>query len=399
MPIFSRAELLRRAASLHDALVAHDLDAVIVTSYAGFYYVTGVPIHAFGRPMAAIFPREGAPAIVESIIEIEHTTAHTWIDDIRTYYDYNIQPVFENPQPPPASLTAQVREVLVERGLEYARIGIEEAHLSVTLHRLWQAALPQAEFVPASARIDRLRLVLSAEEMALVRAADAIADFGQELLIGGIAPGRRAFDLVQEVRGAMVEECCRRHPDMPFHLHVDPGMGDGTKAAGHSEWTLWNLEDRVGSPQLLTTVISVWLWGYWGNIERSVHVGAATPEVRRAFDVMVEANETAIAAIRPGMRLADVDRTAKAVLARHGYPTRSGSGCGRGIVSYEGNARELLMDLRLYAEVTLEPGMAFSLEPDVHLPGVGTFRHCNTIIVTPEGCKVDSRLARDPIYV
>jgi Xaa-Pro aminopeptidase len=264
---------------------------------------------------------------------------------------------------------------------------------------LWQAALPQVEWVPASAQIDRLRLVLSDDERALVRAADAVADLGQELLIQHIAPGRRAFDLVQEVRAAMVAECCRLHPDKPFHLHVDPGLGAGTKAAGHSEWTLWNAEDRVGNPHLLTTVISVWLWGYWGNVERSVYMGAPTPEVRRAFDVMVEANETAIAAIRPGLRLADVDRTAKAVLARHGYPTRSGSGCGRGTVSYEGNARELRMDVRLYADVILEPGMAFSLEPDVHLPGVGTFRHCNTIMVTPDGCAVDSRLPRDPIYV
>jgi len=150
---------------------------------------------------------------------------------------------------------------------------------------------------------------------------------------------------------------------------------------------------------LLETVISVWLWGYWGNVERAVYVGEPTDEVRRAFEIMVEANEAAIAATRPGTPLADVDRAAKAVLTRHGYPTRTGSGCGRGITSYEADARELKMDVRLYADVILEPGMAFSLEPDLDVPGIGVFRHCNTIIVTETGCEVDSRLPRGAIWV
>jgi hypothetical protein len=93
--------------------------------------------------------------------------------------------------------------------------------------------------------------------------------------------------------------------------------------------------------------------------------------------------------------LADVDRAAKTVLTEHGYQTRTGSGCGRGITSYEADARELRMDLRLYSDVILEPGMAFSLEPDLDVPGMGTFRHCNTIIVTENGCDVDSRLPRE----
>ena len=126
------------------------------------------------------------------------------------------------------------------------------------------------------------------------------------------------------------------------------------------------------------------------NVERTLYVGTPNSQVRLAFDIMVEANETTIAMIQPAIGLAEVDRTAKGVLTHYGYTTRSGSGCGRGIVSYEGNARELHMDLRLYSELLLEAGMAFSLEPDLLEVGVGTFRHCNTIIVTDEACVVDS---------
>lgn len=399
MAIFSAQEMSRRHANLRGQLAAQGLDAVVATSYAAFYYWSGVPIHAFGRPIAVIVPVEGEPAIVESIIEHEHTLAHTVINDIRTYYDYHLQSVYSAPQPPLESLLAHLQEILADRGLLQGRIGYEEAHLPAGHLRRLQATLPQVEWVGVSGTLDRLRAVLSDEELALVRAADAVADLGQERLLEAIAPGRRAVEIVQTVREAMIQEIGRRHPDKPFHLHVDPGLGDAAKAAGHSEWTLWNLEDRVARNQLLTTVISVWLWGYWGNVERTVYVGTPDERVRRAFDVMVEANEAAIAKVAPGVRLAAVDHTAKEVLGRYGYVTRSGSGCGRGIVSYEGNARELAMDVRLYSDIVLEPGMAFSIEPDLLEPGVGTFRHCNTIIVTPGGCEVDSRLPRGPIYV
>jgi Xaa-Pro dipeptidase len=223
---------------------------------------------------------------------------------------------------------------------------------------------------------------------------------GQEELLKILKPGRTAYELSAHLTQVMTDYILNRHPDKPFRIHVGTGLGSGTKSAGHSEWTTWNLDDRVQPGQLLESVFSVWLWGYWGNVERAVYVGGEPPdEVRRPFEVMVEANEAAIAATRPGVPLVEVDRACKTVLARYGYPTRTGSGCGRGITSYEANARELKMDLRPYSDVVLAPGMAFSLEPDVQVPGIGVFRHCNTIIVTEDGCLVDSRLPRGVLWV
>jgi Xaa-Pro dipeptidase len=391
--------MTRRALAAQRAMAERALDAVIATSYAASYYLSGAPIHCFGRPMATLLPREGKPAMVTSIIEKEHVAAQSWVDDVHHYWDYGATPDFAQPQPPLKSLAQLLGGVVADRGLSGARIGIEDAKLPLAHLDALRATLPGVEFVGASDLLDRLRLVLSPEELALTRAADAIADVGQERLIAILEPGATARDLVDAVRAAMLDAILERHPDMPFHMHVGTGLGSGAKGAGHSEWATWNGETRVESGQLLETVISVWLWGYWGNVERAVYVGEPPPEIRHAFEIMVESNEAAIAATRPGITLADVDRAAKEVFFRHGYPTRTGSGCGRGITSYEADARELKMDLRLYAAVVLEPGMAFSLEPDLDIPGMGTFRHCNTIIVTESGCEVDSRLPRGVIWV
>jgi Xaa-Pro dipeptidase len=222
---------------------------------------------------------------------------------------------------------------------------------------------------------------------------------GQQTLLDELAPGRSAEELTLAVQAAMRAAILTRHPEMPFHLHAGCGLGEPAKRSGHSEWATWNGGTRVEPGQLLETGMSVWLWGYWGNVERAIAVGEPSAAMRRPFEVMVAANEVAIAAIRPGQPLAEIDRITKAVFAEAGYGTVSGSGCGRGIVSYEGNARELAMDVRLYSDVMLEPGMAFSLEPDLQVPGLGTFRHCNTIIVTADGCQVDSHLPRGVLWV
>ncbi len=399
MGIFSRAEMERRHEAARRAMAAQGLDAVVATSYAASYYLSGAPIHCFGRPMATLLSLDGAPAMVTSIIEREHVAAQSHIDDVRCYWDYNTTPEFTHPQPPLTSMVELLAGAIAERGLTRGRIGIEDAKLPLAHVQAMQAAMPDVELLPASDALDRLRLVLSAEELVLTRAADAIADLGQERLIEQIRPGATARELVDDVRSTMIDAILQRHPEMPFHLHVGTGLGSSSKGSGHSEWSTWNDESRIAPGQLLETVISVWLCGYWGNVERAVYVGEPSAAVQQAFQIMVDSNEEAIAATRPGVPLADVDRAAKAVLTRHGYTTRTGSGCGRGITSYEGDARELKMDLRLYADVMLEPGIAFSLEPDLHVPEIGTFRHCNTIIVTEDGRDVDSRLPRGVIWV
>jgi Xaa-Pro dipeptidase len=389
----------RRVAATRAAMDGLALDAVIATSYPASYYLSGAPIHCFGRPMATLVPRQGEAAMMASIIEKGHVAAQSWIEDVRHYWDYNVTPVYTNPQPPLQSMVELLASTIEERGLSQARIGIEDATLPLAHLAAFRSVLANVEFVEASDMLDRLRLVLSAEELALTRAADAIADVGQERLIELITPGATARDLVDQVRAAMLDAILERHPEMPFHFHVGTGLAAVAKGSGHSEWATWNGESRIEIGQLLETVFSVWLWGYWGNVERAVYVGEPSPEVREAFQIMVDANEAAIAATRPGIPLADVDRAAKAVLTEHGYQTRTGSGCGRGITSYEADARELKMDLRLYSDVILEPGMAFSLEPDLDVPGMGTFRHCNTIIVTETGCDVDSRVPRGIVWV
>jgi Xaa-Pro aminopeptidase len=398
MAVFSRAEMDRRHDLVRGRMTAAELDAVVATSYAGFYYLSGAPLHPFGRPMAVIVPRDSDPMIVEPFIERPHTRLQSRIEDIRVYWDYNPTPALENPRPPLTSMVHLLAGALAERGLQSARIGIEDALLPLAHYRALKGALPRAELRPASDLIDRLRLVKSAEEIELIRAADRIADHGQALSLEWLRPGRTADVLNSRIRHAMNDFAFESFPDMPFTAQSDVGLGATAKSAGHSDWIRWGRGDVVKPGQILATVFSAWVWGYSGNVERAIAVGEPDARQRELLELMVEMNETAIAATRPGVEVADIDRICKDLFARHGLVTPTGTGIGRGITSYEGNARELHLDVRLYNDLVLEPGMVFSIEPHVREHDV-VYRHCNTIIVTEDGCEVDSAVPRGVLSV
>jgi Xaa-Pro aminopeptidase len=394
--IFSVTEIEGRQRRLREALTTAGLEGFLATSYPNSYYLSGAPIHPFGRPIATLIPRSDEPAMVMSIIEVEHVRLQTPIADLRTYWDFNPTPVLADPRPPLASMLAHLVAVIDERGLGSARIGYEDATLSDRHLRAIREAVPSATWMPASDIVDRQRLVLSQEELAILGDADAVADAGQRAILDAIGVGVSARELHEAAMAAMEASIRDRRPDAAYALRVTPGPGGAERSAGHSEWRSFGPTDAARGGDVLVSVLDGIVWGYTGNVERTIVIGGPSERVRGDFETMVEANDRAIEAVRPGVPIKRIDAICKEVFARAGHGTRTGSGVGRGLISYEGNHRILGLDLRPYNDLVLEEGMAFSIEPDLQTED-GTYRHCNTIIVTADGCVVDSAVERGVI--
>jgi Xaa-Pro aminopeptidase len=395
---FGEVEIAGRLERLRAAAAQAGLDALLLTSYPAIYHATGVPIHQFGRPAAAVIPVLGDPALTCSIIELDHVRLQSPIADVRTYHDFGTGASWDAPQRPLVSLVALASAAIAERGLTRSRIGLEDASVAVRSRDALATFLPEVRWEPVSDLVDRQRLVKSRAELDILARADAVADAGMEAMLGLIKPGLGAAEVHMAGISAMRGAALALDPPAPFHLRVDPGVGRAAWSAGHSEWAAWDGSSRVEPGTVLVLIADCVLWGYTGNVERTVVIGDPTPRMRRDFETMVHANTEARAVVAPGARLADVDAAAKRVLVATGHGTRTGSGVGRGIISYEGGWRELLLDVRGYSDVVLEPRVAFSLEPDLRTVD-GTYRHCDTIVVTADGCRMGSRIRRDVIVV
>jgi Xaa-Pro aminopeptidase len=143
-----------------------------------------------------------------------------------------------------------------------------------------------------------------------------------------------------------------------------------------------NIEFREGD--VLVTETSAPIWGYNAELERAMIIGTPTDEMRRLFEHTVAAQKVAFDALRPGVTCADVDRAvlgyfeANAILPLWKQHT----GHAIGLRNHEAPF------LDVGDHTTVEPGMAFTIEPGVYSSEVGGFRHSDTVVVTEDGIEI-----------
>lgn len=135
--------------------------------------------------------------------------------------------------------------------------------------------------------------------------------------------------------------------------------------------------------------------GYGSDTSRTVHVGEPTDEERRVHDLVREAQEAGFRAVKPGVACQEVDRAARAVIADAGYGEyfihRTGHGIG--VTTHEppymieGERQPLV------------PGMCFSVEPGVYLPGRFGVRIEDIVTVTEDGGRRLNDTTREMVMV
>jgi Xaa-Pro dipeptidase len=125
--------------------------------------------------------------------------------------------------------------------------------------------------------------------------------------------------------------------------------------------------------------------GYYSDITRTFVLGDPTPEMQRIYDTVKAANEAAIAAAGPGVPAGQVDRAARKVIEDAGYGQyfthRTGHGLGM-------DGQRSMPQIAANITYPLEPGMTFTIEPGIYLPGVGGVRIEDNVVITETGLEV-----------
>ncbi len=129
--------------------------------------------------------------------------------------------------------------------------------------------------------------------------------------------------------------------------------------------------------------IGATLDGYQSDITRMVYLGKPTPEFRRAYDAVLEANQNATRAVRPGVTAGAIDRAARGTLEQAGlgnyFTHRTGHGLG-----LEGHELPWIM---AGSDEVLQEGMVFSIEPGVYLVNQFGVRIEDIVVVTQSGVR------------
>jgi Xaa-Pro dipeptidase len=228
----------------------------------------------------------------------------------------------------------------------------------------------------ATALVDKLLMHKLDGEIAALRTAAQIADDAYEEFRRAVRPGRRQFEIVADIEAQLRRRGC---PDN--FMIIGSGGKDVFGMTPPSE-------RRIAAGDLVTTELTPAVGGYFAQICRTLVVGPATEAQRRAFAVFVEALEAGIAAVRPGVRAADVAKAENDVFRKHGlgeYTTNQWTRVrGHGIGLFPDSKPHILEDV----DTVLAPGMALIVHPNTYHPDAGYIVLGDAVIVTERGAEV-----------
>ncbi|MFG2636658.1 aminopeptidase P family protein [Streptomyces sp. NPDC048362] len=263
------------------------------------------------------------------------------------------------------------------------RFGVSDNTWAMHLLGL-QRALPDTSYAALTDALPMLRAVKDAAEVELLAAAGAAADATFEEIREVPFAGRRESDV-----GHDLADLLRRfgHSQVDFTI-----VGSGPNGANpHHE-----VGDRVIRPgDMIVLDFGGLKDGYGSDTTRTVHVGEPTEEERRVHDVVRAAQEAGFRAVRPGAACQEVDRAARAVITDAGYGAyfihRTGHGIG--VTTHE---PPYMIEGE---EQPLVPGMCFSVEPGVYLPGRFGVRIEDIVTVTADGGRRLNNTTREMVIV
>ncbi|MGA5547363.1 aminopeptidase P family protein [Streptomyces pseudogriseolus] len=249
------------------------------------------------------------------------------------------------------------------------RFGVSDNAWALHLLAL-QRTLPGTSYVALTEALPMLRAVKDAAELERLAAAGAAADAAFEEIRHVRFSGRLESEVAADLAGLL-----RRfgHSQVDFTIVASGPNG----ANPHHEAG----DRRIERGDMVVLDFGGLKDGYGSDTSRTVHVGEPTDEERRVHDLVREAQEAGFRAVRPGAACQDVDRAARRVIADAGYGEyfihRTGHGIG--VTTHE-------PPYMIEGEVQpLVPGMCFSVEPGVYLPGRFGVRIEDIVTVTEDG--------------
>jgi len=365
-----------RLSSLQALLEEAGIDVLAITPGTTCFYLTGVWLLG-SRLTLFLVPRRGQPAWVVPRLEASRVAEG----------GAGSPPVFAyaDGEDPAGAVAAALESVAASLGGTPRVAAMEERVARLFEWRAVASALPAAEWRAADPLLARLRARKDAAEIAAMRKAVDLVETALAHASRCVSPGWREDQIATEVEKALRQ----LGTHSPFGVHVASGP---RSAVPHAETA-----DRVLEPGDLVWIdVGASVDGYASDITRTFLLppeGRETEEYatrREIYAVCYRAQAAARQAARPGVRAGDVDAAARRVIEAAGYGEffthRTGHGLGLDVHEAP--------DIAPGSDTVLEPGMVFTIEPGIYVPGIGGVRIEDDILITEGGSRSLTRFQR-----
>jgi len=360
-----------RQAKLAAMLKENKLDALALNPGASLEYFTGLKFHLSERPVISLLLSNRTLIIIHPELESAKMRGLPFPINAFGYGE------------DPGTWLYVFKQGIEQAGFKHhPLIGIEPRGLRILEYRLMEAAIPDAEFISAESSISHLRMYKDESEIMAMRQAVEIAQLALLRTIPLIKLGMTERELAAKLTSQLLQS--GSDPEMPFSPIVSAGPNSANPHASPSD-------RQLSSGDLLVIDWGASHRGYCSDITRTFAIGEPEPEETRIAEIVLQANTAARESARPSIQASRVDYAARYIIDQAGYGQyfthRTGHGLG-----LEGHEPPYI---RSDNELILRPGMAFTVEPGIYLPGRNGVRIEDNLVITDDGAVCLTDLPRD----
>lgn len=358
----TKQELSSRLEKVRQAMKNENLDYYISFDPVNIYYLTNFANNVHERPFILVIEKEGVPKMIVPLLEKSHVETRSIAElEYSSYYEF------------PAPKRNNWYDVYQEQIDGSKRVGVESAMPLQIFERT-----PGEKIV--SDIIDDIRIIKTDYEVGRSVHACKVINKGHKELLKICKPGLREFALYQKVTGIMTNKIVQDIPEANFIVCKTTGAV-WPPSFSHDPHIIPKIfaEMENGGPHV--SIVYAQVDGYGVEIERTFFLGEIPEKAKRPFEVMYQARNLAYSLLIPGENMGDIDKKVRKFIIDKGYGDYiiHRTGHGLGITGHEAPFLAEGYDRQL------EPNMLISVEPGIYIPGLGGFRHSDTVLITQEG--------------
>lgn len=339
---------MSKLGKLRTALAENNLDAILITSPINRRYISGFT----GSAGAVIISEKNA----------------VFITDFRYTEQAEAQAEGFNIIEHKEGIVAEIQKQLM--GSNIKRLGFEKDHTTYGQYETYKQSF-EAEVVPVTGLVEGIRIIKTSEELEVMKKAAKIADDAFLHIQSFIKPGVKEIEVSNELEFFMRKQGA---VSSSFDTIVASGYRSAMPHGVASE-------KEIQSGELVTLDYGALYNGYCSDITRTVAVGEVSDELRKIYNVVLEANLRGVKEIKPGMTGREADAITRDYITEMGYGEHFGhsTGHGLGMEVHESPGLSHRSDQRL------QPGMVVTVEPGIYVAGLGGCRIEDDIVITENG--------------
>ena len=338
-----------RIAKIVQSMERHGMEQMIISDPSTIFYLTGRFVTPGSRLLVLYLDTRGGCTFFLNSLQRDYADLH---HDICWYGDS---------EDPVQRLAEKIREGVT--------VGVDKNWSANFLLRLM--SVRSAHYVLTGDIIDRVRMIRDEGEIQAMRETCAI----NQKVVARMFPMLQAGMTEAEHRKELHELYCSYGAE---GYNITPIVAYG-QSCGYAHHKSDGTPLRPGDCVLIDT--GARYRGYRSDMTRTVFYQSVSEEMQKIYQIVYEAQTTAMAAVKPGVRFCDIDRIGREIISKYGYGEYFTHRIGHNI-GIDGHEFPDVGDAN---EMEIQPGMCFSVEPGIYIPGKGGVRIEDLLVATPSG--------------